>query len=149
MWEYLTWHVIQKHSGRPRQQSLWFFHIRPPAKPRSASPQIIWRAALRFESGAQKAARALARATIDVDRGCLNMTHHPLSLTLPQIDSVRNIFTTKNKTKISQFFENRDLSRTNENRNIQKMMLDSKPEIYKPENFIKTIPEKVNTETQI
>ena len=29
------------------------------------------------------------------------------------------------------------------------MMLDSKPEIYKPENFIKTIPEKVNTETQI
>jgi len=29
------------------------------------------------------------------------------------------------------------------------MMLDSKPEIYKPENFIKTIPEKVNSELHI
>ncbi len=61
----------------------------------------------RFESGAQKAARALARATTDVDRGCLNMTHHPLSLTLSQIDSVRNIFTTKKKLEIRDFLKSR------------------------------------------
>lgn len=148
MWEYLTCHVIQRHSGRLRQQSLWFCHIRPPAKPRSASPQIIWRAALEVWVWRPKSC-SCARARHHRRGPRMSKYDTPSSLTHSFTNWLSKKYFYNKKTWISWIFENRDLSRTNENRNIHKMMLDSKPEIYKPENFIKTIPEKVNTETQI